>query len=77
MLGVGCLERREGQVPGVQTGHAAHPSLYSTGRMGHLPEVPVAQENVRLLFLKFWHPEEQKKFTSRTERWSHGSLGSR
>ena len=43
---------------GDQTGHVAHPFLYSTGRMGHLPEVPVAQENVRILSLKFWHPEE-------------------
>lgn len=51
-------ERRQGQVSGGQGGHGAHPFLCSTGRVGHRPEVTVAQENVGLPSLKFWRPGE-------------------
>ena len=51
-------ERRQGQVSGGQAGHGVHPFLCSTGRVGHRPEVTVAQENVGLPSLKFWHPGE-------------------
>lgn len=54
----GAWKGERARFPGDQTGHVAHPFLYSTSRMGDLPEVPVAQENVRLLSLKFRHPEE-------------------